>query len=114
VIALVGVYGVIGYFVTQRTHEFGVRMALGASSSAVQWMVVRQALVLGVIGVIIGIVLSLYAARLLRTLLFGVTAHDPMTFAIVALLLLAVGTAASYVPSRRATRIDPLEALRGG
>src|SRR5207247_2586440 len=63
VIALVGVYGVIGYFVTQRTHEFGVRMALGAPSSAVQWMVVRQALVLGVIGVIIGMVLSLYAAR---------------------------------------------------
>ena len=114
VLALVGVYGVIGYVVTQRTHEFGVRMALGASSSAVQWMVVRQALVLGVIGVIIGMVLSLYAARLLRTMLFGVTAHDPMTFAIVALLLLAVGAAASYVPSRRATRIDPLEALRGG
>jgi putative ABC transport system permease protein len=64
--------------------------------------------------VIIGMVLSLYAARLLRTLLFGVTAHDPMTFAVVALLLLAVGAAASYVPSRRATRIDPLEALRGG
>jgi putative ABC transport system permease protein len=114
VIALVGVYGVIGYFVTQRTHEFGVRMALGASSSAVQWMVVRRALVLGVIGMIIGMVLSLYAARLLRTMLFGVTAHDPVTFALVALLLLAVGTAASYVPSRRATRIDPLEALRGG
>jgi ABC-type antimicrobial peptide transport system permease subunit len=114
ILAVVGVYGVIAYFVTQRAHEFGVRMALGASPVTVQWMVVRQGVVLGVVGVGIGMALALYAARVLKGMLFGVTTHDPATFAAVALALLVVSVAARYLPARRATRIDPSEALRAG
>jgi putative ABC transport system permease protein len=113
VLAAVGVYGVIAYVVAQRTHELGVRMALGASGHTVQWMVVRQGLVLAVAGVVVGMVVSLAAARTLRSMMFGITAHDPITFAVVGALLAIVAIVASYVPARRATRIDPLVALRG-
>jgi putative ABC transport system permease protein len=113
VLAAVGVYGVIAYVVAQRTHELGVRMALGASGGTVQWMVVRQGLTLAAAGVVVGMVVSLAAARALRSMTFGITAHDPITFAVVAALLAVVAVVASYVPARRATRIDPLEALRG-
>jgi putative ABC transport system permease protein len=112
VLAAVGVYGVISYFVTQRRHEFGVRMALGASPTTVRWMVVRQAMIVATIGVVAGAILAAFAVRVLGTMLYGVGAHDPLTFAGVAALLLVVGVLASYVPARRATRIDPLEALR--
>jgi putative ABC transport system permease protein len=112
VLAVVGVYGVISYFVTQRTHEFGVRLALGASSNAVQWLVVRQGLLLAGVGMIVGCSLAFVAARMLQSLVFGITPHDPLTFVSVAALLAAVAIAASYLPARRATRIDPLEALR--
>lgn len=88
-------------------------MALGATGGAVQWMVVRQGLALAAFGVGVGVVASLAAARTLRTMVFGITAHDPITFAIVAVLLAVVAVIASYVPARRATRIDPLVALRG-
>ncbi len=113
VLAAVGVYGVIAYLVAQRTHEFGVRMALGSSGAALQWMVVRQGLMLAGMGVGLGLIGAYAATRLLSTMVFGVTAHDPVTFAVVggALALVAVG--ASYIPARRATRIDPLVALRG-
>jgi len=111
-LAVIGVYGVIAYFVTQRTHELGVRLALGASGRSLQWLVVRQGFVLGVVGVAIGGFLSFAAARLLKTLVFGITPHDPVTFAAVCGILTAVAAAASWVPARRATRIDPLEALR--
>lgn len=112
VLAIVGVYGVVSYFVTQRTHEFGVRLALGASAGAVRLLVVKQALVLAAIGVAAGAALAFVAVGLLRTMVFGITPHDPLTFAVVALVLGAVTVAASYIPARRATRIDPLEALR--
>jgi predicted permease len=112
VLAAVGVYGVIAYFVTQRTHEFGVRIALGASGAAVRWMVVREAVVIGAIGVGVGLAASLFAARLLGSMLYGMSSRDPQTFAIVGVVLLGVGVAASYFPARRATRVDPLEALR--
>lgn len=112
VLATIGVYGVISYFVTQRTHEFGVRLALGASGGAVRWLVVRQGLQLAVIGTTLGVVLALFAARLLSSFLFGVTARDPLTFVVVPATLSVVALAASYIPARRATRIDPLEALR--
>jgi len=112
VLAVVGIYGVIAYFVTQRTHEIGVRMALGAGGGTVQWMVVRQGLILGAIGVVVGTAVSYAASRFVGTLMFGITAHDPKTFAVVAATLTAVAVVASYVPARRATRIDPLEALR--
>jgi ABC-type antimicrobial peptide transport system permease subunit len=112
VLAVVGVYGVVSYFVTQRTHEFGVRLALGASSGAVQGLVVRQGIVLAGVGVLCGVGLAFVAARLLRNMVFGITTHDPLTFIGVAVILGAVTIGASYIPARRATRIDPLEALR--
>jgi putative ABC transport system permease protein len=113
ILAAVGVYGVIGYVVAQRTHEFGVRMALGSTGGGLQWLVVRQGLALAAVGVALGLLVSLAAARLLRTMVFGITPHDPVTFGVVATVLLIVAVFASYVPARRATRIDPLEALRG-
>ena len=112
VLAAVGVYGVIAYFVTQRTHEIGVRIALGASASAVQWMVVREAVVIGAIGVGAGLAASFFAARLVGSMLYGISSRDPQTFGAVGIVLLGVGVAASYLPARRATRVDPLEALR--
>jgi putative ABC transport system permease protein len=112
VLAVVGVYGVIAYFVTQRTHEFGVRLALGASGGTVKWMVVRQGLALAAVGVVLGAILSLASTRLLATMMFGITPHDPVTFVAVALLLTIVAVCASLIPARRATRIDPLAALR--
>jgi predicted permease len=112
VLAVVGVYGVVSYFVTQRTHEFGVRLALGASSGVVQSLVVRQGVVLAGIGLACGLALGFVATRLLRNMVFGITTHDPWTFAAVATTLGLVTIAASYIPARRATRIDPLEALR--
>jgi ABC-type antimicrobial peptide transport system permease subunit len=88
-------------------------MALGATSGGVRWLVVRQGFVVALIGVAIGSVLSFAAARLLRGMVFGISEHDPVTFIAVGLILTIVAVAASYVPARRATRIDPLSALRG-
>jgi putative ABC transport system permease protein len=112
VLALVGVYGVIGYFVTQRTHEFGVRMALGAPGASIRWMVVREGFALGLAGVGVGTAAAYILTRFLASFLFGVTTHDPLTYAAVAAALACVAALASYIPARRATRIDPLEALR--
>jgi putative ABC transport system permease protein len=113
VLALVGVYGVISYIVTQRTREVGVRIALGADPRTIQWMLVRQGLLLGVGGVAVGSVTSLAVTRYLGAMMYGITAHDPLTFGGVALLLVLVAAGASWIPARRATRIDPLVALRG-
>ncbi len=112
ILALVGVYGVISYVVTQRTREMGIRIALGADRGGIQWMLIRQGLTLGLIGTAIGTAVSLAATRYIGNLIFGVTAHDPLTFGIVALLLVLVAVCASWIPARRATRIDPLVALR--
>ncbi len=114
ILALVGVYGVISYIVTQRTREVGIRIALGADASGIQWMLVRQGLALGVAGILVGSVVSLMVTKYLGSLIYGVTAHDPVTFGGVALLLVLVAAGASWIPARRrATRIDPLSALRG-
>jgi predicted permease len=113
IIAIVGVYGVITYVVTQRTREVGIRIALGADAGGIQWMLVRQGLMLGVIGVAVGTAASLVATRYLGNVMFGITAHDPLTFGAVAALLVLVSVCASWIPARRATRIDPLVALRG-
>jgi ABC-type antimicrobial peptide transport system permease subunit len=108
----IGIYGVISYMVSLRTREIGVRMALGAQSTEVRRMVVRQGLVLAVIGVGIGLAGALALSRLISSLLYGIAPHDPLTLGVVAVGLLAVAAVASWLPAARAARIDPIEALR--
>jgi putative ABC transport system permease protein len=112
VLATVGIYGLIAYFVSQRAHEIGVRLALGASGRRVLAMVVRQGLVLAIAGVGLGLVVALAATRVLSSLLYAVGARDPFTFVTVAALLLLVAIAAAAIPARRAAQLDPLDALR--
>jgi putative ABC transport system permease protein len=112
VLAAVGIYGVIAYTVSQRTREIGVRVALGARGRDVQWQVVRQGGRLALVGIAVGVVASLAAARLLSSLLFGVSTTDPITFVSVALLLGGVAVLASWIPARRAASVDPIIALR--
>jgi putative ABC transport system permease protein len=112
VLALVGIYGVISYSVGQRTREFGIRTALGASPGDVFRLVAGQGLRLVLTGVALGLAAALALTRFMRSLLYGVSATDPLTFAGIALLITAVAMAACYFPARRATRLDPKEALR--
>ncbi|HEX5437724.1 MAG TPA: ABC transporter permease [Gemmatimonadaceae bacterium] len=111
-LAVVGIYGVIAYLVAQRTREIGIRMALGADSRRVLAMVVREGLVLAALGVAIGLAVAWVATRWLASLLYGVSAHDPLSFAVAGAILLLVALAASWVPARRATQVDPTLALR--
>lgn len=112
ILAAVGIYGVMSYAVTQRTQEIGIRMALGAKHADIVKMVVRQGMVLAVIGVVLGLGLALGLAQLIERLLFQVSASDPPTFSVVPLMLAAVALLACYIPARRATRVDPMIALR--
>jgi putative ABC transport system permease protein len=110
--AAMGIYGVIGYSVARRTHEFGVRMVLGAGTADVVRLVLGQALYVVGIGLVIGVAGALAVSRLLASWLYGVGAHDPLTFTLVPLGLGAIALLASYIPARRATRVDPAVALR--
>jgi ABC-type antimicrobial peptide transport system permease subunit len=111
-LGIIGIYGVISYTVSQRRREIGIRLALGAQGGDVVSMVLRQGAKLALVGVCIGVVAALALARLMTSLLFGVTAHDPLTFAAVAALLITVALLACYIPARRAMKVDPMVALR--
>jgi len=112
ILAAVGVYGVMSYSVTLRTRDIGIRMALGARPVDIFKHIVGQALLLGLIGLGVGIVLAIASTRVMSSLLYGINATDPLTLAITSLVLLAVALLASYLPARRATRVDPLVTLR--
>jgi ABC-type antimicrobial peptide transport system permease subunit len=112
VLAAVGLYGVIAFFVARRTQEIGIRMAIGAQRSDVLRLVLGEAARMAAVGVAVGVVASLAATRLLSGLLFGISATDPLTYVGVAALLSLVALAASYIPARRAMRVNPVTALR--
>jgi putative ABC transport system permease protein len=111
-LACVGLYGVISYTVSRRTHEIGIRKALGAQSRHVVWLVVGRCVLLTLAGVGVGLCLALLSGRALESLMYGVSPTDPLTFTAVSVMMIAVGVLASYIPSRRATKVDPMVALR--
>jgi putative ABC transport system permease protein len=112
IMAAIGMYGLVSYSVTQRTREIGIRMALGAERRDVFAMVIGQGAKLALMGIAIGLPAAYFATRLLASQLYGVGAGDPSTFAAVAVLLLSIALLACYIPARRATQVQPTEALR--
>jgi ABC-type antimicrobial peptide transport system permease subunit len=111
-VALAGLFGLLTYLVGQRTHELGIRLALGAQRETILAMILKQATVMLALGAAMGIALAWFATRLLASFLFGVRAHDLWTIASVSLVLLISGMLAAYIPARRAAQVNPLEALR--
>lgn len=111
-IAVIGLYGVISYGVAQRVREFGIRRALGADSTALLSLVLGQGVTLAAVGALLGLVGALATTRLMGSLLYGVSPGDPVTLGAVVLAMCAIGLAASYLPARRASLVDPMESLR--
>lgn len=111
-VACIGLYGVMSYNVVRRANEIGIRMVLGAQSGGVLWLVLKECLLLLAIGVAVGIPLTLAGGRLVQSQLFGLTPSDPVTVAAAALFTGAVNILAAYLPARRASRVDPIVALR--
>jgi putative ABC transport system permease protein len=112
ILASLGIYGVLAYFVTQHRNEIGVRLALGASPAKILMLVIRKGLGLTIVGVAIGLLSSFALTRLMKSLLFEVKATDPLTFVAVPLVLLTVAFLACWIPARRAAKVDPMTALR--
>jgi len=112
-LAAIGVYGVMAFVVVQRTQEIGIRMALGAGGARVQREVLARGLRMSGLGIVLGLGFALVTSRMVSTMLFGITPHDPLTYGAIATLLLSVALLACYVPARRASRVDPTVALHG-
>jgi len=111
-LASIGIYGVLAYMVGQRSREIGLRMALGAERADILRLVVAKGVILSIVGIVAGVILAASAASMLASLLYGVRPHDPVVFLAVPVLLFTVALAASYLPARRATKVDPMMALR--
>ena len=111
-LAVVGIYGVVGYSVEQRTSEIGIRMALGARQASILGMVVRQAMALAIAGVVVGLIASWWASRSLASLLYSVKPADAPTYVAVSAVLIAAALGAAWLPARRASQTDPINALR--
>jgi ABC-type antimicrobial peptide transport system permease subunit len=111
-LACLGIYGVIAYLVTQRYKEIGIRMALGATRANILQLILARTFKLTALGIIAGLIAAFFLARFLSSILFGITIHDPLTFAVVPLCLIAIALLAGYLPARRATRVDPVSSLR--
>lgn len=111
-LAAIGLYGVLAFTVARRTPEIGIRLALGATNWRVRWLVLRQSLVMIGVGLAAGVPLALILTRYIRTLLYGIEPNDPWSFAAAALLMAAVGAAAAWIPAQRASKVDPMAALR--
>jgi ABC-type antimicrobial peptide transport system permease subunit len=111
-IAAIGIYGVLAYSVNQRTREIGLRMALGAPRGQVLRLIVREGMIVGVLGIGVGLVAALALSRVLASLVFDVPVRDPLTYVVVAVALAVVALAACVIPARKASRVDPMVALR--
>jgi ABC-type antimicrobial peptide transport system permease subunit len=111
-LGVIGIYGVISYTVSQRRRELGIRLALGAQKAELRWMVVRSALLLTGVGVAIGLCFAAGLTRLMKSLLFGISPFDPLTYVTIPVVLAAAAVLASYLPARRAAALDPADVLR--